>query len=285
MKKELRYLPEYNNFGIEKIELAYAEAHVVTLSPECYKRLGLPLPKRGAPKVAFLMGQDGIFHTVDLAYAYSVAKTGAELIGLDYAHYKEQMKGCHGLILPGGAFASPVQYYLKDDPAAANEKKTSFRAEAYRGCFHQAAFMGIPILGICAGMQMLAGELGCRMCSNAQEYFGGSIIHKTIVMQAHEVIVIPGTLLYELVKTEKLPVNTRHTEGICQTNNLVTVNALAPDGCPEALEVTEDGAEILGVQWHPEDYVIKGDDRHFAIYQWLADRAKAYKQNKKTGTS
>lgn len=271
MKKELRFLPKYNNFGIEKVELAYEAAPVVTLSDECYKELGLKRPPENAPKVAFLMGQDGDFNTIDKPYAYALTLAGLNIIAVGYVHC-EQMNGCHALLLPGGAFISPAQYYMEGDPAAANDE-TSLRAEAYRKCFHQATLTGIPVLGICAGMQMIFCELGCRMTSNLKDFLGDKVEHKTTAMHAHEVDVIPGTLLHELTRVRKLKVNSRHTEGIVETNNLVTINALAPDGCPEALEVTEDGANIFGVQWHPEDYVMQGDKKHFAIYQWLARKA------------
>lgn len=273
MKKELRFLPEYNNFGIEKIELAYEKAHVVTLSTECYKELGLKRPPKDAPNVAFLLGQDGIYYTIDKPYAYALTLAGLNIVCVDYAHCEKQMSGCHALLLPGGAFVSPAQYYMEGDPAAANDE-TSLRAEAYRKCFHQATLMGIPILGICAGMQMIAGELGCRMTSNLKDFLGDEVAHKTTAHEAHEIDIIPGTLLHELTKAKKLVVNSRHTEGIVETNNLVTINALSPDGCPEALEVAEDGANIFGVQWHPEDYVMKGDKKHLAIYRWLAQKAR-----------
>jgi len=273
MKKELRFLPEYNNFGIEKIDLATG-GRMIELSDECFKELGLKRPPKDAPKVAFLMGQDGIYHTIGKPYAYALTLAGLNIVCVGYANCEEQMKGCHALLLPGGSFTSPSQYYVEGDPAAEGEPKTSFRAEAYRRCFHMATAMNIPVLGICAGMQIIAAELGCRMSSNLKDFLGDEVAHKTTAHEAHEIDIIPGTLLYELVKAKKLTVNSRHTEGIVETNNLVVINALAPDGCPEAIEVAEEGANILGVQWHPEDYVMKGDKKHFAIYRWLAQKAR-----------
>ena len=273
MKKELRFLPEYNNFGIEKTELAYEAAPVITLSDECYKELGLNRPPKDAPKVAFLMGQDGDFNTIDKPYAHALTLAGLNIVAVGYAHCEKQMSGCHALLLPGGAFISPAQYYMEGDPAAANGE-TSFRAEAYRRCFHQATIMGIPVLGICAGMQMIFCELGCRMTSSLKDFLGDKVEHKTTAHEAHEIDIIPGSLLHELTRARKLTVNSRHNEGIVETNNLVVINALAADGCPEALEVAEDGANILGVQWHPEDYVMKGDKKHLAIYRWLAQKAR-----------
>jgi putative glutamine amidotransferase len=221
------------------------------------------------------MGQDGDFNTIDKPYAYTLTLAGLNIVAVGYVHCEEQMNmnGCHALLLPGGSFTSPSQYYVEGDPAG-SEQKTSFRAEAYRRCFHMATAMSIPVLGICAGMQIIAAELGCRMTSNLEDFLGDKVEHKTTEHEAHEIDIIPGTLLHELVKAKKLTVNSRHTEGIVETNNLVVINALAPDGCPEALEVAEDGANIFGVQWHPEDYVMKGDKKHFAIYRWLAQKAR-----------
>jgi putative glutamine amidotransferase len=226
--------------------------------------------------VAFLFGQDGEFFTIDFNYAYAIAKTGVVIVFLDYTHCVAMMNGCHGLILPGGAFVSPKQYYQADDPVQENAESTSVRAEAYRSSYHQALIMGISILGICAGMQMIAGELGCFLSSSVSDKLGSSIAHKTTVMEAHEIEIVAGTLLYSLVKVKKLKVNSRYKEYVSAINNLIAINAVATDGCLEAFEVAEEGANILGIQWHPEDYVVKGDERHFAIYKWLADEARRF---------
>lgn len=273
MEKKLRFLPEYNAFGIEKEELACVEAPVLTLSDECYEILGLPKPEKNAPKVGFLMGVDGVFNTIDIPYAYAMTLTNMQIVALDYAHGWDQLKDCHALILPGGAFASPKQYYRKGD-AAKNGPDTSLRAEAYRECYHRALVLGIPILGICAGMQMIAGEQGGLLCSKVAEVCGGAIEHKSKERFAHEVNIVPGTLLYQVVKAKKLKVNSRHTECVAKINNLMKIGATAPDGCIEAIEVPD--ADILCVQWHPEDYVTEGDKQHLAIYQWLSDKARLY---------
>ena len=60
-----------------------------------------------------------------------------------------------------------------------------------------------------------------------------------------------GTLLYDIVGTEKLMVNTLHHQAVDKIAPCLVPCAKADDGLVEAVYDPEK-AFLLGVQWHPE---------------------------------
>ena len=61
----------------------------------------------------------------------------------------------------------------------------------------------------------------------------------------------PDTLLSSGVGAGTLRVNSRHHQGIKALGKNLRVNAIAPDGLIEGIELP-DHPFVLGVQWHPE---------------------------------
>ena len=49
--------------------------------------------------------------------------------------------------------------------------------------------------------------------------------------------------------------NSYHHQAIARVAPGFSVSAQAPDGIIEAIEISEEGVFILGVQWHPERMV------------------------------
>jgi len=274
-RKFFRYLPEYNAFGIADEEVK--DLFCLELDADAYARLGVSVPDEEAPKIAFLSGREEGHYTIDFSYAYAIAQTGARIILLDYAHYVHQLHGCHGLVLPGGAFASPKQYYVEEMNKSLLPEPGA-RSWAYVQSYHWALMFGIPVLGICAGAQIIAGECGGLLYPN-ESFLSGTILHKTKEMQAHEINIVPGSFLHKLLRVLRLVVNSRHKETLAEMSPVsgFEIYAQAPDGVPEAWGSRAD--HILCVQWHPEDYVVAGDKRHARIYEWLTDEAVAFQRS------
>ena len=268
--KFFHYLPEYNAFGIADEEVK--DLCCLELAPECYERLGVKVPGKTAPIIAFLAGQEEGHYTMDFPYAGALRN--ARVRFLDYEHYEEQLKGCHGLVLPGGAFASPKQYYV-DSVDKSQLPEPGARSHAYVESYHTALFMGIPVLGICAGAQIIAGECG-GLLYPADANPNATLAHKTKEMRAHEVIIVPGTLLHRLVGSLKLITNSRHRETVAVLPAITgfSLYAVASDGVPEAWGSEVD--KVLCVQWHPEDYALAGNVAHARIYEWLTDEARSF---------
>jgi putative glutamine amidotransferase len=82
---------------------------------------------------------------------------------------------------------------------------------------------------------------------------------------AHEVWVIPGSLLWTLMREsieegDTLKVNSRHHQSVQRLAAGFDVTATAPDGIIEAME-RPSSRFCLAVQWHPENFWRTGEFR------------------------
>jgi len=274
MEKKLSFMPTYNAFGIADSELTDCRGKYIPLikmSDECYDVLGIR-PPLGAPKVGFLLGREKDCYTMDFNYAYATVDANMEPVGLDYFNCTEQLADCAGLILPGGSFESPLWYYV-DDEKLDHSVYPNERSKAYAYAFYTALHMGIPVLGICAGAQVMAAETGSHLVKR----FKAPQPHKTTEMYAHMVYAVNAAMTRNILGVSKIETNSRHTETVRDFPTL-DLYATAPGGVPEMWGSVKDN--LLGVQWHPEDFVVKGDQVHKRIYDWLAEKARIYQRQK-----
>ena len=104
----------------------------------------------------------------------------------------------------------------------------------------------IPCLGICLGMQMMS----CHANGGLEPI--GNLFHKTREAYVHTILVNESSLLYKILGTKKVMVNSRHKEKVAYTD--LCISALSPDGIIEAVE-DPNQTFFLGVEWHPEDMI------------------------------
>lgn len=248
--EKLRQLALFGNYGINVDEAA--------------GRL-FGIDKKAAKTVGFLFGFDKAegkeYYSVDMPYYRALQELNVNILFLDYQNPLAGFAACDGLILPGGSFTSPEAYY--EDGTETNYSSLSLRAKAYLDLIEAALLAGKPILGICAGAQMIAGKFGLKLYRNLEGI--EKYPHKTSELKAHPIVVIKGTELYDVLKKENYTVNSRHREGLLpwshQPKTELSLYAVSPlDGIPEAWGNRE--KRILCVQWHPEDF-------DTSVYHWL----------------
>ncbi len=116
----------------------------------------------------------------------------------------------------------------------------------------------MPYLGICAGMQIMAGHNNDNYNNKKIE---SDIKHHSKEEYAHKIRILKYTLLHEILKEEEILVNSRHNYEIKNPGNL-EISAYSPDGVIEAIE-NRDQLFNLGVQWHPENINDIYSDRLF----------------------
>jgi putative glutamine amidotransferase len=183
------------------------------------------------------------------------------------------MDSIQGLLIPGGGFASPDSWYVDLHEPAPYEP--SPRLDFDMAILRQALAIDMPVLGICAGMQILGGVEGCRMTRNVHKHIETDIDHldeKPAEEYAHSVAVKPDTLLAKIVRRAEFDVNTAHKEAIVEVPAHVVVNATAPDGVIEGIELPK-YRFALGVQWHPEFFITEGDPNMEIIKAFVATAA------------
>ena len=157
-----------------------------------------------------------------------------------------------GLVVSGGPDVAPDRYGTAPAPETG---PPSPERDAWELALTGAALeRGLPLLGICRGMQVLNVARGGTLVQHLEGHRGAPG-----VFDAHTVKPVPGTLL-ERVLPEAGPVPTYHHQAVDTVGRGLTVCAHAEDGTVEALEADGDGdgdgGFVLGVQWHPE----AGDD-------------------------
>ena len=267
----LAYEPQFNAYVIsdEKVNqvIAQGDFPVILFPWDEVQELGLDYDA-DAPTIGFLLGREKGHYSIDYNYAKAICMAGGRIMGLTYNQVETQMAEIDGLVLPGGAFVSPDEFYAT---RVNSPEEPSLRSKAYIEAIRVAEENAIPILGICAGAQMVAGVHGMKLYRNLNET-RSSIEHKTSEVNAHQVIIYPATPLRAWLG-KKITVNSRHREGVIpdDKNSDLDIYAISSDCIPEAWGNMDDG--ILCVQWHPEDFAVAGNEKMLSIYKWLIYRS------------
>ncbi|GAB7050690.1 gamma-glutamyl-gamma-aminobutyrate hydrolase family protein [Catenuloplanes indicus] len=174
------------------------------------------------------------------------------------------LRALDGLLLAGGADIGPGLY--GEEPAAVTDSRPD-RDAGEVALLTAALRTGLPILGVCRGMQLLAAVHGGRLHQHLPDVLGHEK-HRPApgVFGTHGLRCAAGSRIAALLGPEA-EVNTYHHQGVADPGRL-TATGWADDGLIEAVE---DPAHpfLLGVQWHPEE---AGDLRLFAA---LVNAAKA----------
>jgi putative glutamine amidotransferase len=149
-----------------------------------------------------------------------------------------------GLLCVGGRFSYPDEWYLQ------SKAPKSERYDVERAMVEGYLVRDKPLLGICAGMQLLACLNGCRLWSDVQASVPNVLEHDKRGYE-HEIALAAGSRLAGLVGQLAMLVNTFHREAIGELSNSVVASAHAGDGVIEAIEIPS-RAFALGLQWHQE---------------------------------
>lgn len=170
------------------------------------------------------------------------------------------------LVLGGGADIDPDSQGVEAHPETigTNPDRDRFELALALGALDR----GIPLLGVCRGMQVLNVACGGTLDQHIPDRLGHEI-HRPVpgAWAEHEVRIEPGSLAAEAAGTERLTVKSHHHQGIDRIADKLTATAWATDD--ESVEAIEsgDGSFALGVLWHPEE------DATDAIFPALISRA------------
>lgn len=207
------------------------------------------------------------------AYFEAILKAGGLPVALPYLEdaRDDYLERCDGLIVPGGFYPFPAALYgRKPAPNETVHPRYAFET----GLTRAALDRDLPLFGICAGLQVIAAEVGGTIYADVHEEPGTDIDHlngRPAEEAAHGVAITPGTLLHRITGTERLDVNTAHREALRAAPDGLIVNAVAPDGIIEGIELP-DRRFCLGVQWHPEFFLNDGNP-HLALFQAFVQAA------------
>jgi len=187
-----------------------------------------------------------------------------------------------GLLLTGGEDVAPERY--GEQPHASVVDVSPARDEFELALVAEARRIGLPILAICRGIQLLNVACGGTLVQDIAAQVPGALEHKLAVPPhepyalAHEVWIDKGTLLAKLMRerlsdADACETNSRHHQAVKDIAAGFAVAATAPDGVVEAIE--DPAARFcLGVQWHPENFWRSGEFR--AIFEGFVEESQRF---------
>ena len=192
---------------------------------------------------------DGRRYEATKAYFQAIRDAGGLPFGVPYFPevVASVLADFDGVLSCGGRFAYPDSWYL---PGRTSNAPSSERFEVERAIVTGCLERGKPILGICAGMQMIAGLNGSRLTSDLRADNPHSLDHDS-PNTSHWVTLAEGSRLRTIVGLPALLVNSFHREAIAEIGGGVQAVAHASDGVIEAIEMPGHRFAI-GLQWHQE---------------------------------
>jgi len=206
----------------------------------------------------------GIFPSVDKTknstaiyhYVCSIEKAGGTPIVLPYCETESVLDNfvrlCDGFCFAGGSDINPARY-------GEEKKETCGDIIEPRDDFDFRAFNKIlktdkPILGICRGAQLINVALGGTLYQDIPSEIHTTINHRQTEaddFRSHEVEILSGTPLAELLCENHIPVNSFHHQAAKKLGDGLVPMARAEDGIIEASYLPSH-RYLRAIQWHPE---------------------------------
>jgi putative glutamine amidotransferase len=173
-----------------------------------------------------------------------------------------------GLVLTGGGDVSPSLYGAEPAPETAGCDIERDRSET--ALVVEARRLGIPVLAVCRGVQVLNVACGGSLVQHLPSVTGQAhlvVDHPRQVV--HTVLLDEDSGLARIVGTNPLGVNSLHHQAVARVGSGLRAVAWAEDGTIEALE--DAGGQVVGVQWHPE--LLADHPEQVRLFSWLVERA------------
>jgi putative glutamine amidotransferase len=167
-----------------------------------------------------------------------------------------------GLILSGGSDVDPALYGEQPHPKLGRvvRERDDFELALTR----KALARDLPILAICRGHQVLNVAMGGTLIQDIASQWRGSAAHdhdsrRERWLRAHEVRILPGTRVREILGKDVVAVNSFHHQAVRDLGEGLVVSAISSDDrVVEAVEKPS-ASFVLGVQWHPESFWNQSD--------------------------
>ena len=146
----------------------------------------------------------------------------------------EDISGYQALVLTGGADIG----------------KNQERDRVEKFYIDRALFLGIPVLGVCRGMQLVNVHLGGTLIEDIQETTCQHGLDRELLsVEGMKISTMPSSFHDVVTEAGKIiKVNSRHHQAIDRLADGFKVTGSSPDGIIEMAENTQ----FLLVQWHPE---------------------------------
>lgn len=142
--------------------------------------------------------------------------------------------------------------------------------------------LGIPILGLCKGIQemnvalggTLYPEVGALPGRHRHRMLKGCRDHTITFERRERVTLKAGGVMARLMGTEEIWTNSLHGQAVARPGERVVIEGWADDETVEAISVEGAKAFAIGVQWHAE-FEPESDPVGGALFRAFGDDARA----------
>jgi putative glutamine amidotransferase len=194
-----------------------------------------------------------------------------------------------GIVLTGArANVHPTRF--KTEPHEKHEPYDIHRDDVALALAEACVARGVPIFGICRGLQEMNVAFGGSLHPEIREIPGrmnhrmprlenGEIHPDPTVVFAdrHDVHLTPGGTFANLLGCETIRVNSLHGQGILEPGKRVVIEGIAEDGTIEAIRIADATSFALGVQWHAE-YDPQRNPINRALFEAFGTALKEHKR-------
>jgi putative glutamine amidotransferase len=220
----------------------------------------------------------GIVAGVGVSYVRAVEAGGAIPLLVQLTDDQEVLSALYervdGLLFTGGGDVDPSHFGSDRHPMCGAPEELRDEVELWLA--RRALADGMPMLGICRGIQLLNVALGGTLFQDIPSEIEGALDHYASrnaegrALMPHTIAIEPGTWLAEQLGATEVPANTFHHQALQQVAPGLRVIAHAPDGVIEAVEGTGPSF-IAGVQCHPEDLWDRAEPRWAGLFSGFVD--------------
>ena len=183
---------------------------------------------------------------------------------------------CNGFLITGGQDVDPAIY--GETPIPQMGEICTVLDQMERQVLEYVIKEDKAVLGICRGIQYLNAMLGGSLYQDLNVQHPSKTEHHMeppYDRVIHQVQIIDGTPLHQLLQVTELGVNSYHHQAVKTLASSLTVMAESEDGLVEAVYMPKK-TYVWAVQWHPEELVPRYE-RFRPLFRQLIKQACAKK--------
>lgn len=221
---------------------------------------------------------------VAFQYTKAVYDAGAIPMLISATCEMDLLRGCvdkiDGLLLTGGADISACYFGEKDLDGLTDVDP--FRDEYEFKLLRLAVDRGLPIFGICRGMQLINVAFGGSIYQDLPSQFPSDVLNHSVLTDkhvgVHDVKIEPDTRLSDILECGSISVNSRHHQALKDVAEEFKVTAVSEDIVVEAFEAYP-SRRIIGVQWHPENMAVDGENIYMKrLFKFFVNEASLFRE-------
>lgn len=196
----------------------------------------------------------------------------------------------NGILLTGGR-SNVHPTLFNTEPSEAYEPYDLERDAVALAVTETCVERGVPVFGICRGLQEMAVSFGSTLHPEIRELPGRMNHrmprlangephpdHDLVFADRHDVQLVPDGVFAQILGKDRIRVNSLHGQALLEAGERVVVEGVAEDGTVEAIRIVDSQGFALGVQWHAE-YDPQTNPINRALFQEFGKALQSHRQS------